>query len=131
MRTNSSITVWNKYRVSNVDTYQRTQILDVAWEQRHARNQFDRDDLATVYVPMERGADYLKPHDWQALTSKAGKWTLQVGDIVVKGLVSDELTPTFSLSALKAKYDDCLIIASVDTFDFGSANLQHWRVGAK
>ena len=133
MRTNSDITVFNKYRVANVDTWQQTQISDVAWEQRHARSQFDSDDLATVFVPLARGDDYLNPRVWQALSSKTGKWTLQVGDVIVKGLVSFALSssPPFTLSALKSAYDDVLVVTAVDTFDYGSVNLQHYRIGAK
>jgi len=132
MRTNSDITIYNKYRVANVDTWQRVQVHDIAWEQRHARSSFDSDDLATVYIPMERGAAYLEPRAWQALVTKTGKWTIQVGDIVVKGLVSNTLTSgSYTLTNLKAAYDDVLVITAVDTYDYGSASLQHWRVGAK
>ncbi len=131
MRTNSNITIWNKYRVANVDTWQQTQISDVAWEQRHARSQFDSDDLATVFIPLARGDDYLKPRVWQALSSKTGKWTLQVGDVIAKGLITFDLSASFPLGVLKAAYDDVLVITSVDTYDYGSASLQHFRIGAK
>jgi hypothetical protein len=131
MRTNSNITIWNKYRVANIDTWQQTQISDVAWEQRHARSQFDSDDLATVFVPLARGDDYLNPRVWQALSSKTGKWTLQVGDVIAKGLITFDLSASFPLGVLKAAYDDVLVITSVDTYDYGSASLQHFRIGAK
>ena len=133
MRTNSDITVFNKYRVANVDTWQQTQISDVAWEQRHARSQFDSDDLATVFIPLARGDDYLKPRVWQALSNKSANFTFQVGDVIVKGLVTFALSssPPFTLSALKAAYDDVLVITAVDTFDYGSVSLQHYRIGAK
>lgn len=131
MLTNSNITIFNRYRVTNVDTWQQVQISDVAWEQTHARSQFDSADLATVFIPMERGTNYLKPRVWQALTSKTGKWTLQVGDVIVKGLVSFSLSDALPLGALKAAYDDVLVITSVDTRDFGIASMQHWQVGAK
>jgi len=132
MRTNCSITIYNKYLVNRIETWQRVQVESVQWEQRHARNQNDSDDLATIYIPMTRGANYLKPRAWQALVSKSGKWTLQVGDVIVKSLVSNELaTGGFTLTSLKNTYDDVLVITSVDTRDFGSANMQHWQVGAK
>lgn len=131
MRTNSDITIYNKYRVANVDTYQRTQLLDVHWEQRHARSQFDSDDLASVFIPVARGMDYLEPRAWQLLSSKVGTWTLQVGDVIVKGLVDIDLTTTYTLSNLKAAYDDVLVVTSVDTYDYGSVIMRHWRVGAK
>jgi len=131
MRTNSDITIYNRYRVLNVDTWQRVQVSDVEWEQTHARSQFDSADLATVFIPLARGANYLQPRVWQALTNKTVKWTLQVGDVIVKGLVTFDLSVAFPLGVLKAAYDDVLVITSVDTYDYGSANLQHWRVGAK
>ena len=132
MQTNADVTIYNKYMVGRVDTWQRVQISDVHWEQRHARNQIDSDDLAAVFIPMARGADYLSPRLWQVLPIKTGSWTLQIGDVIVKGLVSDQLVAgTYTLSNLKAAYDDVLIITSVDTRDFGSTNLHHWQIGAK
>jgi len=132
MRTNSDITLYNKHLVNRIETWQRVQIEDVQWEQRHARNQNDSDDLAAIYVPMPRGVNYLKPRVWQALSNKTGKWTLQIGDVIVKGLISNELaTGGFTLTSLKNTYDDVLVITSVDTRDFGSANMQHWMIGAK
>jgi hypothetical protein len=131
MRTNSPITIYNKYLVARVETFARVQIVNVAWEQRHARSQFDSADLATVYIPFARGTDYLKPHVWQALTDKSTNWTLQIGDVIVKGLINNELTNAFTLSSLKATYDDVLVITSVDTYDYGSFNMRHWAIGAK
>lgn len=129
MQTNCDATVYNKYLVGRVETWQRVQIEDVHWEQRHAREGNQDNDFTIVYIPFARGDDYLKPREWQALTSKSGSWTLQIGDVIVKGLVSDALVAgTFTLSNLKAAYDDVLVIASVDTRDFGSSNLQHWEL---
>jgi hypothetical protein len=132
MRTNSDVTIWNKYRVANIDTWQRVVVPDVAWEQRHARSQFDSDDLATVYIPMARDEDYLSPRVWQALSDKSSNWTIQVGDVIAKGSISQALTAgIYTLSNLKAAYDDVLVITAVDTYDYGSANMQHYRIGAK
>jgi hypothetical protein len=131
MLTNSDITIYNKYRVASVDTYQRTTVVDVAWEQRHARSKQDSDDLATVFIPMLSARNYLKPKEWQALSNKSGRWTLQVGDVIVKGLVDDELTAIFTLTNLKNAYDDVLVVSSVDTRDYGSPSMQHFQVGAK
>ena len=130
MLTNSDITIYNRYRLANIDTWQRVIIAEVEWEQRHARSQFDSADLATVYIPIARGTDYLKPRLWQALINKTGKWTLQVGDVIVKGGITFDLSVAFPLGVLKAAYDDVLVVTSVDTYDYGSANLQHWRIGA-
>ena len=132
MQTNTDLTLYNKYSVLRVDTYQRVQILDVHWEQRHAvRGDLSSPDVALVFIPFARGADYLAPRVWQVLPTKTGSWTLQIGDVIVKGLVSNELSSTFTLSDLKRTYDDVLVITSVDTRDFGSASLQHWEITAR
>jgi hypothetical protein len=136
MQTNTGATVYNKYLSSGVEKYQRTQIPAVMWENRKAANVIQSgliaSDSTTVYISFGVGADYVKPKAWQALTSKSGKWTLQDGDYIVKGLVSDEITtsPLFTMSQLKAKYDSVMQIKSVDTMDMGSPSMQHWQVGA-
>lgn len=131
MQTNTDCTIYNKYLVGRVDTYQRVQISDVHWEQRHAREANQDNDFTLVFIPFARGGDYLAPRVWQVLPTKTGSWTLQIGDVIVKGLISDNLTPAFTLSDLKRTYDDVLVIASVDTRDYGSSNLQHWEVTAR
>ncbi len=138
MRTNANLTLYNKYvdPATRSEKYQRRQIVGVTWENRKAANVLASGgnltaDQAAIYIPMQRGADYLKPVAWQGLPDKTSKWTLQAGDVVVRGLVSDELTEALTVSDLKRKYDDVLIISSVDTMDQGSFHLQHWQVGAR
>lgn len=128
MQINTDCTIYNKYLVGRVETWQRVQISDVHWEQRHAREGNQDNDFTSVYILFARGDDYLAPRVWQVLPTKTGSWTLQIGDVIVKGLVSDNLTTTFTLSDLKRTYDDVLVIASVDTRDYGSASLQHWEI---
>jgi len=132
MLTNVDCTVYNKYLVGRIETWQRVEIEATHWEQRHAREGNQDNDFTIVYIPFARGDDYLKPREWQALSDKSDNWTVQIGDAIVKGLVIDELVAgTFTLSNLKAKYDDVLVIASVDTRDYGSSNMQHWEVTAR
>lgn len=138
MRTNASITVYNKYVdiYSRSEKFQRTQIKDVAWESRKAANVISMGghmevDQAQIFIPFARKTNYLAPFAWTALSIKTAKWTLQVGDVIVKALVTDEITNIFSMSDLKAKYDDVLTISSVDTMDRGSLPMQHFQVGAR
>lgn len=144
MRTNCDITIYNKSVVAGVESYQRTQIKAVEWENRKAANVLASGgniaaDQATIYIPFARNADYAGPKTWQALISKTGKWTLQVGDYVVKGLVTDEIhaaivsppSPAFTMTNLRAKYDDVLQVSSVDVMDMGSLSMQHWKLGCK
>jgi hypothetical protein len=136
MRTNGPITIYNKYLSSGAAAYQRTVVQDVAFEHRKAANKLASGgdiaaNAARVFIPMARAASYLKSKPWQALVSKTGKWTLQEGDVVVQGAVTDEITGGFTISSLKAKYDDVYEISSVDTMDSGSVAMQHFNVGLK
>jgi hypothetical protein len=106
-------------------------IRNVIWENRKAANTLAAGgniaaDQAAVYISMSRGADYLQPVLWRALTDKTGKWTLQVGDVIVRGLIDEEITP----SALRKTCDDVFQITSVDTMNQGSPRMWHWQIGA-
>lgn len=133
MITNTPATLYNKVRGS--ETYQRWGLIAVHWENRKAANVLRSGlleaDSVMVMVPYAIGSKYLLPFAWQALPDKTDRWTLQVGDYLVKGLVTDEIEAGFTISDLKAKYDDCVRITSVDTFDIGSPRMYHWEVGAK
>lgn len=136
MRTNADVTLYNRYLSSGAEKYQRTAISKVTWENRKASNTLATGgtiaaDQASIYIPMAHGAAYKAPKVWLALASKTGYWTLQVGDVIVRGTVTDEISASFTLTALKAKYDDVLVITSVDALDNGSTALQHWEIGAK
>jgi hypothetical protein len=133
MITPHDMTVYNAYVSAGSTLYQRTQVTGVKWENRKASNVIKSGLLAAdsvvVYVPFERGTNYLKPKAWTVLTSKTGKWTLKEGDYLVRGLVTDEISGGFTITALKAKYDDVVSIKSVDTMDAGSTIMHHWQVG--
>jgi hypothetical protein len=144
MRTNADITIYNKYISSGAEKYQRAAVVAVAWENRKARNVLATGgdiaaNQATIYIPWARGTDYIGPKAWQALSVKTGKWTLQNGDIVVRGVIADEIhdavvsppSAAFTPTMLKAKYDDVLTISSVDTMNGGSVGMWHWQIGAK
>lgn len=132
---NGHITIYNRYFVSRVETYQRTVIKNVVWEATKAVSGRSTgvlaSNVATVFIPMARGTDYLKPKAWQALVTKTGNWTLQEGDVIVRGEVTDNITTEYKLTDLRAEYDDVVVISSVDAMDQGSPNMQHWEVGCK
>lgn len=137
MKTNCDVTLYNKYidPDNRTDKYQRTEIRGVFWENRKAANVIKSGllaaDQASIYISFAVGTNHLDPVEWQALEDKTGKWTLQVGDYIVKGIVTDEVSSTFTITKLKAKYDDVLAISSIDTQDYGSASMRHWQLGGK
>lgn len=132
---NGHVTIYNRYFINRVETYQRTVVKNVVWEATKAVSGRSTgvlaSNVATVFIPMQRGADYLKPKAWQALVTKTGKWTLKEGDVIVRGEVTDNITTEYKLSDLRAEYDDVVVISSVDAMDQGSPNVQHWEVGCK
>jgi hypothetical protein len=130
-------TIYNRYTSSGAEAWQRTQITVDAWMNKKAANVIAsggnmQSDSAVIYISLPRDASdiYLEPLAWQA--NKTGKWTLQDGDYIVKGSVTDTIGPSFTLAQLKAKYDNVLRISSVDTLDDGQASSPHyWKVSAK
>lgn len=117
MRTNTDITIYTRGLSTGAETWTRSTVLGVAWNNRKAANVLKSGlleaDSVAVYIPMSRGA-----------------LTLKVGDILVKGVVTDVIGPSFTITALKAKYPDVVVIKSVDRMDMGSAAMHHWQIGA-
>src|SRR5574341_2471167 len=109
MRTFHNLTIYNRYVTAGVEYYQRAEVRNVKWENRKAANVIRSGLLAAdsvaVYIPSLSRVGYLAPKTWQALSNKAGYWTLQEGDVMVKGIVTDEITSVFTVTKLKAKYD--------------------------
>lgn len=152
MRTNAIATIYNKTIDSSTrrEKYQRTIIGSVFWENKRAVNRAGsgqlEDDRATIFIPFALDANYLDPIAWRALSTKTGKWTLQSGDVIVKGSVTKEITEAvagsvgppvvpavsaYTMTDLRDAYDDVLVITSVDVLDYGSEPMKHWQVGAK
>ena len=149
MKTNAEATLYNKTinPSTRAEEFQRTVLTAVYWENRRAVNKIAsggdiKADKAMVMIPQSEGANYLDPVAWQKLADKTGKWTLQAGDVIVRGAVTDEITdevidelteevtPAFTVSDLKRKYDDVLSITTVDWMDAGSEKVNHWEIGA-
>lgn len=130
---NADITIYNRYFDARAEKYQRTVINNVVWQATKAVSGRSTGVLASnvalIMIPFALGDDYLKPKAWQA--ARAGKWTLQEGDVIVRGELTQEITTEYTLSDLRAAYDDVVVITSIDAMDQGSAAVQHWEVGCK
>lgn len=100
-------------------------------------------DAVTVYIPFEVEAvdgltgapkSYVSPKDFYAAEDKTGLWTLDpapptgVSVFVAKGEVVD---PGKDYQWINRTHDDVWRITSVDTKDFGLADMQHWEVGGR
>jgi len=135
MRTNTDITIYNRYfdKATRLDKYQRTILYGVFWDERKAVNRLQSGledaDKVTIIIPFTVAADkkYAPPKEFEKLEDKTGYFTLQEGDRVVKGAIDFEITG--KVSDLDKEYEAFTII-SVDTKDFGSLHMRHWEVGA-
>jgi ERCC4-type nuclease len=130
-----TVTIYNKYISSREAVYQRTQIVADLWSNEKATNVIRSGnieaDAAMIIISSLRdeNINYVDGTAWTALSSKTGYWTLQNEDYIVKGAVTDEITGAFTISSLRAKYDEVLRISSIDIRDLG--DVKHWKVGAK
>jgi hypothetical protein len=143
---NADITLYNKYIENRVEKWRREVIFFVVWEdtksiQRISAGKLDANN-ATIFFPFALRTGYVTPKAWAALEDKSANWTLQEGDIIVRGAVTDEITeavyedealvtPAFTVKDLQAKYDEFVKIVSVSRMDQGSPNMRHWEVGCK
>ena len=83
---------------------------------------------ATIRIPVEAkapGKVYTDPISYKGADSVAGLWTLQQGDIIVRGDGSATQSPT--PAALKKAFADCVTVLSV-TDNQRAPNAPHWRV---
>lgn|SRR5690606_3676792 len=132
---NANITIYNKFINAQKEYFQRSVVSDVVWQSTKSVSGLGSGKLAnntaTILIPIGSASNYLPPKAWLALENKAGKWTLLEGDFIVRGEVADEITTTFTISALKKKYDYVVEITSVDDMLEGSEAVQHYEVGAK
>jgi len=119
MRTNADCTIYIKSvnPTTRTEEWTSVQVRGVMWENRKAANVIQSGmleaDQATIYIPLERGPLNLQP-----------------GFVIVKGLVYDAIHSGFTMADLKRKHPDVLTIRSVDRMDYGSAQMQHWQIGA-
>jgi hypothetical protein len=124
MKANANLTIYSKGvdPATRSEPWTRSQVLDVVWEDRRgarvSRGGEIRMDEVVVYIP------------FSILGSADPDLPVKVGDVIVRGLVADEIGPSFTITALKAKYTNSATVRSVDKMDRGSLHLRHYQVGA-
>ena len=136
MMFNDTVTVYNKYKGQDgTEKWQRTVLYGVFWNSIKGavtrRTGVASADSLQLIIPRSVtalfGRQYAPPKKWAEMEDKSGCWTLQSGDIVVKGCVEYEITRS---TKELAGYDDVLSITSVDYKGFGG-NMAHWEVSGK
>ena len=130
---NDTITVFNKrIDASNGwNVYIPTVISGVSWYGSVVSGLGDKGLNAanryTVRIPTDAdfgGKYYVVPAEYSAQTLVTGTFTLDTGDIIVKGSVTDD---TLKPADLKANYSDCMVIMGV-TDNRRAPNAPHWKV---
>lgn len=131
MFTNADVTLYNRVGTTT-PTFHRTHLRGVYFED--TRGQHTSKTGATVadsmllLIPTDvnaGGKSFTGQKAFAAATDKSTQWTLAEGDIVVKGIVNDDIT---TQSNLDKKYDTVRKITSVSDNRQGSPSLQHWEV---
>jgi hypothetical protein len=128
---NAHITIYNKYIQSREEKYQRAQVFDCVWQSTKAvsrMREMTADNTALILIPFTSSAEYVEPKMWQA--TRVG-WTLQEGDVIVRGLAEEEIADGFTVTDLRNAHEFVVTIASVDAMDQGSLAVQHFEVQAK
>ncbi len=119
MKPNADLTIYHKgvNAATRSESWTIAHVFRVFWEENRAANVIKSGlleaDRVTVYVPFSRG-----------------EMTVQPGDVIVRGLVTEVITDNFTMSDLRAKYPASAAVRSVDRLDRGSLHLRHWQIGA-
>ncbi len=126
MMTNTKITIYNQYiePFTHSKVYKKHVIDNVFWDDSLGVNLnlgYENADKVNVYIPYDKNdlSNYKEPK-----TFNGEGWTLQNGDIMVKGEVDlDNINGIKDLS----QYDP-FIMTLCDNKDFGSPNMQHFEL---
>jgi|GEM_PF-666534 len=122
----TNITLYNALydEDAGYDNYKRTVLSGVSWFSRTQTSVSSDGGLLaaneiTVRIPGEICDGYVAPKDY---TGASGTWTLQPGDIIVKGAVPDENPRP---AELKAKYEMMTIVGVTDNRAGKGPHLKH------
>ena len=149
MYTPHTVTLYNV--TENPDTleinYNITVLNGVFLDRAHARNIEKtglRDaDSATLFIPFSVSATdgvsglpktYVGPKAYRVLPDTTDYWTLEAGGTssgVDCFFVKGEVVTGAGYRFIRENYDDVYDVTTVDTRDFGSADMQHWQVGGR
>lgn len=127
-----TVTIYNKYVENRVEKWQRTVLKGVYWNCIKGvvtrKTGVTSADSLQLIIPCNIRANrsFKTSKEWQKLPDKSKFWTLQSGDTVVLGEITQEVVKTSS----ELDFDNCLRITSVDSHNYGSP-MAHWEVGAK
>ncbi|ADL53215.1 DUF6751 family protein [Clostridium cellulovorans] len=120
---NTSITIYNHYfdNANNIDKYKRTVIEGCDWKGKRNSTVSDKGLLLadSVLIFVNKSEKYISPKHFRSLSDakRTSFFTFSIGDKIVKGEVSFEITGTkpFSLADLDKNFDEVITIKSANT----------------
>lgn len=147
MITNCSITLYNKYtdKTTLKEMYKRTVINRASWQGEKVaavsttetgKGVLNVADSINISIPLMNNdfedKAYIDPKSWLKLAdSERDKYfTFQSADRIVKGKCDFIPTGTLLIGEL-SKYDNAISIMSIKINDYGSKNLNHYKIGGK
>jgi hypothetical protein len=118
VQTNTNLTLYSRSISGGLESWTRSVIRDVQWENTKAANLIasglQSANAVDVYIPTHNRTTTI---------------TIKPGDVIVEGIVTDEIDTEYTISNLKADNADVVVVKTVDRYDFGSSPLRHIRVG--
>lgn len=128
MYTNADCTVFNKRynRETRTDKWSRTYIRGVFWESSASvasdRTTGTTDDSSLfVAIPADadaEGKSYCKPNEYKAASPETA-FTLAPEDIIVKGIIPENIGDGVTVKDLQQKYDCFYVITKCSDLRFG------------
>ena len=150
MLTETTITLYNKYKTATGDKYKKTIIrkdsrnTGATWQGQKiatvsntesGKGMLNMADSINIRIPLNNnfeGKSYIDAKAWLKLleTDRDKYFTLQIGDKVVKGECSYEFSSTNLITNLDT-FDNVITIMSTKVNNYGSKMMQHYAVGGK
>lgn len=125
------MTIYNKYldQVTLTDKWQKHVVHEVLWDGMSAGkalNGIMQTNTCKVYIPYNANyfTEYLSPIDF--LADPTDHWTINIGDIIVKGTVNDDIN---KMSDLKTLYTDVYTVNFWKDNRYGSPPMWHFELG--
>lgn len=133
----TDITLFNRYvGAGRLPTYHRTYLYKVDWTLPRWNLGSPPSYNTLIKIPYAESLYYLEKRTWQSLAEKGLHWTLQLEDIIVKGIVdadlesvTDNLYNLYSLTDMRKTFETVTIV-DIQLSDI-SISQQSFDIGVK
>ena len=132
MFTNGSMTILNRINdPTTKEVYYISKVVEnVFWDSVESvseRNGADKNDEVVVYLPTDKNdmTNYVEPKQFNG---EIATWTIKEGDFIIRDIIQSGQR----IDGIKELKDyETFTIKFVDYNDFGSTNMQHFKIKGK